>query len=73
MLHEEKDFPSVDSIVHIWPRLLHSNTADKDACPMYKYVCRRHILCYNTFFHDLTGIFERAIFFFSTTIFLDAK
>jgi hypothetical protein len=49
MLHEEKDFPSVDSILHILPQLLHSNTADKYACPVYKYVCRRHILCYNLF------------------------
>jgi hypothetical protein len=30
MLHEEKDFPSVDSILSILPRLLHSNTAGKD-------------------------------------------
>jgi hypothetical protein len=39
MLHEEKDFPSVNSILHIFPQLLHSNTADEDACPVYKYVC----------------------------------
>jgi hypothetical protein len=31
MFHEEKDSPSVDSIVHILPRLLHSNTTDEDS------------------------------------------
>jgi hypothetical protein len=30
MFHEEKDSPSVDSIVHIFSRLLYGNTADKD-------------------------------------------
>jgi hypothetical protein len=34
MLHEEKDFPSVDSILSILPRLLHNNTADKDSPPV---------------------------------------
>jgi hypothetical protein len=32
ILHGEKDFPFVDSILHILPQLLHSNTADEDAC-----------------------------------------
>jgi hypothetical protein len=63
MLHEEKDSPSVDSILGIMPRLLCSNTADEDSPPMYKYICRRHILRYSTFFHDPTCIFEGAIFF----------
>jgi hypothetical protein len=62
MLHEEKDFPSVDSIVHIFPQLLHSNVADEDSSPVYKYIWRRHILCYNTFFPDSIGIFDGAIF-----------
>jgi hypothetical protein len=31
MLHEEKDSLSVDSIVRILPRLLHSNTVDEDS------------------------------------------
>jgi hypothetical protein len=62
MLHEEKDYPSVDSILGIMPQLLCSNTADEDPPPVQKYICRRHILCYNTFFHDLICIFEGAIF-----------
>jgi hypothetical protein len=61
MLYEEKGFPSVDPTVRILPRLLLSNSADEDACLAYKYVCRRHILCYNTFFHDLPSIFEGVI------------
>jgi hypothetical protein len=72
MLHEEKDFPSVDSILCILPRLLHSNTADEDACPVYKYVFRRHILCYSTFFHGPKGFLKEQFSFFSTAFF-DAK
>jgi hypothetical protein len=34
MLHEEKDSPSVDSILGIMPQLLCSNTADEDFPPM---------------------------------------
>jgi hypothetical protein len=34
MLHEEKDSPSVDSIVCILLRLLHGNTADADSSPV---------------------------------------
>ena len=34
MFHEEKDSPSVDSIVRIFSRLLHGNTADKDSSPV---------------------------------------
>jgi hypothetical protein len=62
MLHEEKDSPSVVSILSILPRLLFSNTADEDSPPVQKYVCPRHTLCYSSFFHDPTNIFEGAIF-----------
>jgi hypothetical protein len=34
MFHEEKDSPSVDSILGIMQRLLCSNTADEDSLPM---------------------------------------
>jgi hypothetical protein len=34
MLHEEKDSPSVDSIVCILLRLLHGNTTDADSSPV---------------------------------------
>jgi hypothetical protein len=34
MLHEEKDSPSIDSIVRILPRLLHGNTANEDSSPV---------------------------------------
>ena len=62
MFHEEKDSPSVVSILSILPQLLYSNTADEDSPPVQKYICRRHTLGYNTFFHDPTNIFEGAIF-----------
>jgi hypothetical protein len=49
MLHEEKDFPSVDSILSIFPWLLHSNTADEDSSCVKIYLLNaclvlRHIL-----------------------------
>jgi hypothetical protein len=34
MLHEEKDSPSIDSILGIIPQLLCSNTADEDSPPV---------------------------------------
>jgi hypothetical protein len=34
MLHEEKDSPSVDSILGIMPWLLFSNTIDEDSPPV---------------------------------------
>jgi hypothetical protein len=67
MLHEEKYFPFVDSILHILPQLLHSNTAAEDACPVYKYVHRRHILCYSTFM--VQKVFSKEQFSFFSTAF----
>jgi hypothetical protein len=37
-------------------------TVDEGYLRVVQYICRRHMLCYSTFFHDPTNIFEGAIF-----------